>query len=122
VTYALPVPAGITGPVNNSTNVTNSTMFEFTTTPDQIYEVYFDNSTARFKVFTTTGSVTIPNIPEMSLPTGGASYTWTVTGYGPHATMDQAADAVPLEDVSKTDFDGSVHSLTTNPTRSFTTQ
>jgi hypothetical protein len=121
-TFALPVPATLTAPMNSATSVTTSTLFEFTTTPNQIYEVNFDSATARFKVFTTTGSITIPNVPELMLPAGTA-YTWTATGFGPHATMDKAADAVALQGVSETDFTTApARSLTTTPVRNFTSQ
>ncbi len=122
VTMALPPPAGITGPVSGATGVTTTTPFEYTTSANQIYMTTFSNSTATFIVYASTGSITIPNVTEMALPTGAASYSWTVKGYGPYASVDGAADPAPLEDVAKLDLDGTWHSMTTNPARSFTTQ
>lgn len=121
VSMTLPPPAGMTGPVNGATNVTTSTPFEFTTSANQVYLASFNSSTATFFVYTSSGSITIPELPEMALPSA-TSYTWTVTGFGPNATIDDAADMAPLRYVFKYEADGTWHSLTTNPTRSFTTQ
>lgn len=122
VSTTLATPAGMTGPVANATLVTTSTPFDFTTTPNQVYQVTFSNSTATFFYYTTAPSITIPNVSEMALPTGGASYTWTVSGYGPHADINAAADPVDLRGVGKAEYDGTPHYYTTNPARSFTTQ
>ena len=121
VSFTMPPPAGMTGPVNNATNVTTSTPFDFTTTPNQVYLATFDNSTATYFVYTTAGSITIPNVPEMPLPSA-ATYTWAVFGYGPLADVNAAADPVGLVGVGKAEYDGAPHFYTSNPTRTFTTQ
>jgi hypothetical protein len=121
VSFTLPPPAGMTGPVNAATNITTTSPFDFTTTPNQVYLAEFDNGTATFFVYTTASSITIPNVSEMPLPTG-ASYTWTVFGYGPHADINAAADPVNLIGVGKAEYDGTPHFFTSNPTRTFTTQ
>lgn len=120
VNYTLPPPAAVTGPVNNATNVTTTTPFEFTTSENQLYEVAFNNGTATFVVYTTSGSVTIPNVSEMPLPSN-ADYTWRVNGYGPHASVNGAADPTNIEGVVKGDLDGPIHTFTSVPDRDFTT-
>lgn len=121
VSMTLPAPAGMTGPVNGATNITNTTPFEYTTSANQIYLTTFSNSTATYFVYSTSGSITIPDVPEMPRPSA-ASYTWTVKGYGPHPNIDAVVDTAGVEEVGKLDSDGSWHSVTTNPTRTFTTQ
>lgn len=121
VTFTLATPAGMTGPVDSATNVTTSTPFDFTTTPNQVYQVTLSNGTATFFFYTTASSITIPNVSEMALPTGGASYTWTVSGYGPLVDINAAADPLNLIGVGKAEYDGAPHFFTSNPTRSFTT-
>lgn len=121
VSMTLPPPAGMTGPVSGATNVTNSTPFEFTTSEKQVYEVSFRSATAAYFVATTSGSITIPDVPEMPRPSG-TSFTWTVTGYGPYASIDAAADVDQLFAPAKFEAQGTWHSHTVNPTRSFTTQ
>jgi len=121
VSMTLPPPAGMTGPVNGAANITNSTPFEYTTSDKQVYQVAFRSATATYFVFTTSGSIKIPDVTEMPLPLATA-YTWTVTGYGPYSSIDDAAAMDPLLNVAKFEGQGSWHSYTTNPTRSFTTQ
>ncbi len=107
----LPPPAGLTGPVNNATGVTTSTPFEFTTSANQVYQVSVESSTAIYVIYTTSGSLTIPQ-----------SRTWQVVGYGPLANIDTAADTTALNPVSTFESTGSLHSTTTSPERNFTTQ
>jgi hypothetical protein len=121
VSYTLASPAGITGPVDGVDNVTASTTFDFTTTPNQVYVVTFSNGTATYFLHTTAASNTIPSVPEMMLPTG-AMYTWRVSGYGPYADINAAADPVNIRGVGKAEYDGTPHFQTSNPARDFTTQ
>jgi hypothetical protein len=121
VTYELPRPAGQTGPANNASNVTTSTPIEYTTTPMTVYRVSITDGSANFHVFTTEGSITIPNVSEVPLPSG-RSYTWQVTGFGPHSHVDAAADATALETVVKADFEGPMHFETISASRTFATQ
>lgn len=121
VNFSLRAPPVMTGPVNNATNVSSSTPFEFTVVPDAVYKVSMTSTSANFHVFTKTGSVTIPNVSELPLPSG-ASFNWTVQGFGPAADANRAAAQAPLEPVAKEDFEGPMHFQLTVGSRAFTTQ
>ena len=122
ITMTLPAPAGITGPVNNATNVNTTTPFEFTTSANQVYEIRMTGTTAIYFIYTTAGSITIPDVSEMPLPSA-AGFNWEIRGYAPLASVDLAADTVGLVGVNK--FEGTAgpfHAATTSPSRHFTTQ
>jgi hypothetical protein len=121
VTMTLPAPAGLTGPVNGATAVTNATSFDFTTVANQIYEVSMTSNAAYYIIDTASGSFTIPTIPEMNLP-AATVFTWTVRGYGPFPNADGAADMIPLRGVNKFESLGTPHTFTSGPSRTFTTQ
>lgn len=121
VSMTLAAPAGLTGPVDNATNVSLSTPFAFTTSANQVYEVRMNSSAAIYVIYMASGSLTIPDTPEMPLPST-ASFTWKVTGYGPLAGVNDAADMAPLRGLAKFESSGTFHTLTTSPTRDFTTQ
>ncbi len=121
VNFALRAPPDVTGPANNATNVTATTPFEFTVIADAVYQVNMTSTSANFHVFTKTGSVTIPNVSELPIPSA-TSFSWNVRGYGPVTHVNGAADAAQLEGVFAVDFEGPMHFLMSVPTRSFTTQ
>ncbi|HSD88754.1 MAG TPA: hypothetical protein VLB44_14605 [Kofleriaceae bacterium] len=119
VTMALPAPASVTGPVNGASNVTTATPFEFSTTANQVYEVSMNSSAAIYVIYTASGSLTIPNVSEMPLPSA-AAFTWAIRGFGPLASVNASADMNALQGVAKFDPTGTYHSLTTSTTRNFT--
>lgn len=121
VNFAMPTPPVMTGPVNNATNVSATTPFEFTVVPNAVYRVSMTSSSANFHIFTKTGSVTIPNVSELPIPSA-TSFTWTVIGFGPATDANRAADMAPLEFTSKLDFEGPMNFLLTIASRTFTTQ
>lgn len=121
VTMTLPTPAGMTGPAAGATGVTNSTLFEYTTSPNQVYEVTFGDSTATYIVYTTASSITIPAVDELPLP-GNTSYQWTVASYGPAADINASVGTDRLLPASKWESTGAPHTYTSNPQRNFTTQ
>lgn len=121
VTYAMPVPPLQTGPANNATGITSSTPIEFSTIPMTLYEVRIESGSAHYVVYTDSGSITIPTVSELPVPTGTA-FTWKVFGWGPYGNINLAADENPLEFVFKADFDGGIHHTVAAPARNFTTQ
>jgi hypothetical protein len=122
VSMSLPLPASITGPVSGATNVTATTPFTFMTPANQVYEVTMSSGAAIYVIYTTSGSQTIPDLEEMPLPSA-TSFSWGIVGYGPVTTgIEAAADTVALYPVSKFESTGVMHTTTTSPTRTFTTQ
>jgi hypothetical protein len=121
VSMTLPPPASVVGPASGAGNVTPTTPFTFMTPPGQVYEVSMRSTAAVYVFYTTTGSLTVPDLEELPFPSG-ASFDWQVVGYGPVSTgVDAAADAVSVQRVSSFDT-GAFHTLTSTPSRSFTTQ
>ena len=59
-------------------------------------------------------------VPELALPLN-QSFTWNVNGYGPTATMDDAASPAGLQSVVQADFTGQPHWFTNSTDRTFTT-
>ncbi len=121
VTFGMPLPPVLTGPTNNATNVTTATPFAFTTTAQTVYKVNITSDTANFHVFTTSGTIAIPNVPELPLPPA-EDFQWTILGYGPLAHVNSAADTVALQPVSVFEDVGVLHFYMTTPTRNFTSQ
>ena len=126
VAFALPAPAVQTAPVNAATGVTTTTPFTWSPTPMTVYELNIGSTTvqgsakARFQVFTTTPMATIPQVPELVLPSN-QSFTWFVNGYGPNVSIDDAASATGLLTVSATDYTNTVvHSFTNSTDRTLT--
>lgn len=123
VNFTMPAPAVITSPAADATGVTNATPFTWTPGTDTISEVIITTTGAtrtRYRIFTTAGQITIPMIPEAPLP-GGQTYTWSVDGYGPYTSVNEAAAANELETTTSLDFSGPAHAWTRTPNRGFTT-
>lgn len=126
ITFALPAPSLQTAPLNAATGVTATTPFTWSAAPDTVYEVNIATTTttgtarARYQLYTTSPSGTIPAVPELALPLN-QSFTWNVNGYGPNATINDAASATGLEPVFAADFDGARHWFTNSTDRTFTT-
>jgi hypothetical protein len=123
ITFALPAPSVQTAPLNAATGVTATTPFTWSAAPDTVYEVNISTggtAKARYQLYTTSPSGTIPVVPELALPLN-QSFTWNVNGYGPNATINDAASATGLESVSSADFDGARHWFTNSTDRTFTT-
>jgi len=121
VTTTLPTPAGMTGPAAGATGVTLATSFDYTVSPNQVYEVTFGDSQATYVVYTTDSSIKIPDVTELPLP-GNTSYQWTVASYGPAADVNAAVAIDRILPASKWESTGTPHTYTSNPQRNFTTQ
>lgn len=122
VSVVLPAPASQIAPVDAATNVTTTTPFTWTAPAGVINELRLTTGgtmRAQYQVFTTASSATIPMVTEVPLPPN-QTFDWTVNGYGPHATIDDAVNAIGLETVSSSDFDGPAHTFTDTASRTFT--
>lgn len=127
VARTLPPPSVLSAPAAGATAVTAATSFAWSAVPDTIYELAVRTTTttgtarAAYLVFTRATTGAIPSVPEAPIPPN-QSFQWQVNGYGPHASMDAAVSGDGLEPVIATDFAGPPHTLTTSPSRAFTTQ
>jgi hypothetical protein len=127
VDFILPAAAVLAQPADSATGVTTSTPFSWTAPVGVVSELNASASSAQgtargsFRIFTTATQVNLPVIPELPLPSG-QSYVWRVYGYGPSSSINDAAAANELEQVSATDYSGPAHAYTTSALRSFTTQ
>jgi len=121
VTFTMPPAPTLIGPVTGVTGITAATPFEFSTTSGVVYRVDVTNSGARFHIFTTSGSLTLPTISELPMP-AATEFDWTIVGRGPATSINSAADPVDLPSVSVAEFTGAMHFELTVPTRTFTTQ
>src|SRR5262249_14936428 len=124
VTFALPAPAVLLGPVNAATGVNTATPFSWTGTPMTVYELNIATTTtmgtakARYVVYTTDGMATIPVVPELPVASN-QSFTWQINGYGPKLSVNDAAAMAALSSVSPFEFDGARHSFTNSTDRTF---
>src|SRR6185436_5249847 len=84
--------------------VTASTRFSWTSSPSIIHEVRISCrlSFAGYKIFTTATEITIPVIPELPLP-ANESCDWSVVGYWPHTSIEDAAGATELQRVGSSE-------------------
>jgi hypothetical protein len=124
VSFALPPPATLSMPIAAASGVTTTTQFQFSTPPKTINLVGISTSgtmKAEYAVYTTESSITIPNVPELPLPPN-QSFTWHISGYGPHDTIDEAADSSGLLGVGTYDFTTGAlpHFYTSSASRTFT--
>lgn|GEM_PF-3423332 len=123
VTFALPAPSAPTAPLNAATNVTSTTPFTWSATDGAVYEVVMSATggpaKALFQLYTTSATGKLPVVPELALPLNQA-FTWQVNGFGPNASINDAAASAALESVSTADFDGALHWTTTGTSRTFT--
>ncbi|HEX2688547.1 MAG TPA: hypothetical protein VHN14_18090 [Kofleriaceae bacterium] len=126
ITFALPAPSVQNAPLNAATGVTATTPFTWSAAPDTVYEVTIATTTttgtakARYQLYTTSPTRAILVVPELALPLN-QSFTWNVNGYGPNASINDAASATGLESVFTNDFDGTRHWFTNSTDRTFTT-
>jgi len=125
VTFMLPPPSVQTAPVNAATGVTASTQFTWSAVPQTVYQLDVVTTgpgagKAFYILLTTSTTATIPAVPELALPLN-QSFVWNVGGFGPNASIDDAASAAGLEFVAPDDFDGDPHWFTTSTQRVFTT-
>ena len=126
VTFALPAPSVQSAPLNAATGVTVATPFTWSPAPNTVYQVTLSTTTAtgtakaQYSVFTTSTTATIPMVPELTLPLN-QSFTWNVNGFGPNASINDAASATGPQFASSADFTGTVHWFTNSTDRSFTT-
>ncbi len=96
VSMVVPAAAAQASPADGGTGVTTTTDFVWTPFSGGVHLVTFtpDVSTnPTYYVFTAASTTTIPDlsVEGLGLPTGGASYTWTITGMAPFATLDAFA-------------------------------
>lgn len=121
VTFAMPEAAEVSMPAANATGVTTATPFEWTAPANVVSDVWINsNNSASFHIFTTNKQTTIPVIPELPLPSA-KSFTWQIYGYGPNASINDAAGPNELEQAFSADFSGAAHAFTVSQSRSFTT-
>jgi len=122
VDFAMPAAVVLALPADAMPGVTASTHFTWTSAASTINEVDISTGAptrAAYKIFTTSSDATIPVVPELALPANQA-FSWQVVGYGPNATIDEAAAANELESVSSADYSGLAHAQTFSSSRSFT--
>jgi hypothetical protein len=120
--FTMPAAAVLDMPAVDAPGVTTSTHFSWTSALSTINEVNITANTASlaaYKIFTTASDVTIPVVPELALPANQA-FNWSVSAYGPNASIDESAAANELESVSSSDYQGAAHAKTFSPARSFT--
>jgi hypothetical protein len=122
VSFDLPAPAVQIAPFDGAASITTSSPFEILAPAGVIHTVNISASgKAIYQVITTSTTFTIPSVPEVPLP-GAQSFSWSVNGFGPATSVDDAASAAGLESVSTADFVGPRHFFTSSPSRAFTTQ
>lgn len=122
VNFTMPAAAVLDAPADTATGVTTSTHFTWTSAASTINEVNLTTSDpirAAFKIFTTASDVTIPVVPELTLPSN-QSFSWRVVAYGPNANINEAAASSELESVTSADYQGSAHAQTFTGFRTFT--
>jgi len=122
VNFTMPAAAVLNQPADAATGVTTSTHFTWTSAPSTINELDISTGTptrAAYRIFTTASDVTIPVIPELALP-ANQSFSWSIVGYGPNASINEAAASSDLESVSTTDYSGPAHAQTFTAGRTFT--
>jgi len=125
VSINLPAPAVQVAPIHAATNVDHSTAFTFTAPAGVVSAVRIISTStsgtgqAAYFIYTTSDSVTIPDVSEVPLPPN-QSMSWSVEGYGPYASVNDVAGVDPMETVSSTDFTGPKHFFTSSTTRDFT--
>ncbi|MGE3456543.1 MAG: hypothetical protein AB7O24_15645 [Kofleriaceae bacterium] len=120
--FVMRSPAVQGQPQDGAVDVTTSTPFDWVGPAGVVNQVTMVTQgavKASYEIITTNSSVTIPIIPELPLP-GTQSFTWRVTGYGPHATIDEAASEVGLRSAVPTTFEGAPHFSTISMDRAFT--
>lgn len=126
VTFALPAPSLQNAPLDQAVGITATTSFTWAPAQSTVYEVIFATTTtqgaakARYQLYTTSSTAALPVVPELTLPSN-QSFTWAVNGYGPTASINDAASATGLEGVAQADFDGPRHWFTNSTDRAFTT-
>jgi hypothetical protein len=121
VSFTMPAAAVLNLPADTATGVTTSTHFAWTSAASTINELNVGTNGANraaYKVFTTASDVTIPVVPELTLPANQA-FTWRVVAYGPNTTIDEAAAANELESVTSADYAGPAHAQTSSASRTF---
>lgn len=122
VNFTMPAAAELAMPVDAATGVTTSSHFTWTSAASTINELNISTGTpnpAAYKIFTTASDVTLPVVPELTLPANG-SFSWRVVAYGPNTTIDEAAASNELEVVTSADYAGLPHAQTFSPSRTFT--
>lgn len=126
ITFALPAPSTQMAPLDAAVGVTATTPFTWSPAQSTVYEVVFEHTPAMgagkasYHLYTTSSTATLPVVPELALPSN-QSFFWTVNGYGPNASIDDAASATGLESASFVDFAGARHWATSSTLRTFTT-
>jgi len=121
VNFAMPAAAVLSVPADAATGVTTSTHFTWISAPSIINELNISTggtSRASYRIFTQASDATIPLVPELTLP-ADQDFSWRVVGYGPNASINDAAAANELETVSSSDFQGLPHAFTTTTSRAF---
>ena len=120
VSFAMPLPASITAPADAALGVSSTTALTWDAPAEMIHRAILRGTNVRYVVYTAKTETTIPTIPELPLP-ANMTFTWAITGYGPHASIDEAAATDELESVSSSDFAGPPHATTSSLSRTFKT-
>lgn len=121
VNFAMPAVAVLNTPEDAATGVTTSTHFTWTSSPSIINELNISTggtNRASYRIFTMANDATIPVVPELTFP-ADQDFSWRVNGYGPNASIDEAAAANELETASSSDYQGPPHAFTNTTNRAF---
>jgi hypothetical protein len=123
VDFSMYPAAVITAPADAATGVTVTTPFMWTPAPGTISRLALSSNTptkVTYYVYTAGSEITIPELTEAALPPG-QTFSWSISGYGPYTSVDEAASTNELEDASPSDVQGPAHAYTSSGYRSFTT-
>jgi hypothetical protein len=121
VNFTMPAAAILSLPADAATGVATFTHFTWTSAPSMINELNISTvgtNRASYRIFTMARDATIPVVPELAFP-ADQDFSWRVNGYGPNASIDDAAAANELEIASSSDYQGPPHAFTTMPSRTF---
>jgi hypothetical protein len=121
VNFAMPAAAILGMPADAATGVATFTHFTWISAPSMINELNISTlgtNRASYRIFTMASDATIPVIPELTFP-ANQDFSWHLNGYGPNASIDDAAAASELETASSSDFQGPPHAFTATANRAF---
>lgn len=122
VTFSMPTAAVLSAPANNASGVSTTTPFQWAPPTKTVNELVVSTNGAAYEIITTKSKITIPDVPQLPLPSG-KSFAWHVENYGPLTSTDDTAGAIDLRKAKPNDFaPGSSHFDTLSLSRTFTSQ
>lgn len=118
--FTMPANPAHTAPADGAQVMQGTTQFSWTASDGVVTAAFISGGGVAYRIYSANKQFTFPIIPEQNLP-AASSFTWSLTSYAPHTSVNDAADEVELLAADANLFTGPVRASASSGNRGFTT-